>query len=616
MKDKNSQVRICSSLIMEKTLDSYIKSMKIGGEAPSKFHQTGSMLGKIVPRCIDSNAKVREICVNILKKILELACIYETLTIPDESLQWMKDLRTIKEKIMVDDCDEIVTMTQQIANIIAARLSNQQYVTFSKALLYNLNDSDGSASAGSALVLNFFIKIKGSEIFHAIPDLVKDSFHALKVCDNEGTRKNIYLSLVSLTKFHPKLVTAEMLLQPLPFDANVCEYWQSLTADESLTGTIIDNFLEIIFEVSPFEANNGSESEKSQKMLAHHPFAVMCALKEIIFSKDLSSKSEFKKRFASIFSTLLTTLATFINTIPTMVPQVQVDVEKIKIPSSANKNSKGTRFSFVPNRDIVKVNPAQIVIDTFIKLFDILENDQAKTVLQSFPQMASSNNLNHFMEFLTPLAVAIGNSCNINSGEMKEIIMDMCKYSTSTCDAHRIAIIGFYSQLIPLQPCGEISKTIMLHLTAALSDCNANVRAFCIKGLSFISALNKHDVEKYSELALAALLKGIDDFNANCFINIPLESLKGLSRVIESIPKDKLDLFEVSLTIRIRPFFDNQSIEIREAAILLFGDLCQQTKRKNDGSEISEALKEQLITNLFPFILHMSESESIIVRVS
>jgi hypothetical protein len=220
------------------------------------------------------------------------------------------------------------------------------------------------------------------------------------------------------------------------------------------------------------------------------------------------------------------------------------------------------------------------------------------------------------MEFLTPLAVAIGNSCNINSGEMKEIIMEMSKYSTSTCDAHRIAIIGFYSQLIPLQPCGEISKTIMLHLTAALSDCNANVRAFCIRGLAFISALNKHDVEKYSELALAALLKGIDDFNANCFINIPLESLRGLSRVIESIPKDKLDLFEVSLTIRIRPFFDNQSVEIREAAILLFGDLCHQTKVKNNGREISEALKEQLITNLFPFILHMSENESIIVRVN
>ncbi|KAG5684005.1 hypothetical protein PVAND_013258 [Polypedilum vanderplanki] len=617
MKDKNSQVRICAALIMEKTLDSYIKSVKIGCEAPSKFHQTGNMLGKIVPRCIDSNAKVREICVNNLKKILELACMYETLTIPDETMDWMKDLKAIREKITINDNDEIITMAKQIANIIALRLSSQQYVTFSKSLLYNLHDTDWSSSAGAALVLNFFIQVKGSEIFHAIPDLVKDSFHALTVCEYPGTKTNIYDALVSLTKFHPKLVCAEMLMQSLPFDKNVCEYWHTLTSDHNLTGIIIDNFLESIFEVPLYDNCQGSnekDNDKVQKVLAHYPFAVICALREIVFSKDDSSKAEFKSRFSLIFSMLLTTFASYINTIPSMTPPVQVDVEKIKVPSSASKNSKGTRFTFTPNREVAKVIPAQIVMDIFIKLMDILDYENIKTVLQSFPQMASSGNLNNFMEFLTPIAVAVGNTFNINSSEMKQIVQEMSKYTSSTIDAHRIAIIGFYSQLVPLNPCGDVSNTIMLHLTAALSDPNPSVRAFCIRGLAFVSALNQQDIEKYSELSLAALLKGIDDFNSNCFINIPLESLRGLSKVIESIPKEKLDLFEVSLTIRIRPFFDNQSVEIREAAILLFGDLCYQTKLKNNGSEISEALKEQLITNLFPFLLHMSENESIIVR--
>ncbi|XP_070495465.1 maestro heat-like repeat-containing protein family member 1 isoform X2 [Chironomus tepperi] len=613
LKDKNSQVKICAALIMEKTLDSYIKTVKIGCEAPSKFHQTGNMLGKIVPRCIDSNAKVREICVNILKKILELACIYETLTIADENTDWMKELKDIRDKITNNDNDEIIVLAQKLANIIAMRLSNQQYVTFSKALLYNLNDPDWSASAGAALVLNSFIQVKGSEIFHAIPDLVKDSFHALKVCDNSGTRTNIYLSLVSLTKFHPKLVCAEMLMQPLPYDENICEYWHSLTSDNNLTGTIVDNILETIYEVPPYDNITGSS--ETSKILTHSPFANICAFRELIFSKDKSSVSELKKRFAPIFSMLLTTLAAYINTIPSMVPPVQVDVEKIKVPSSASKNSKGTRFGFISNRDPVKVIPSQIVIDTFIKLMDILENENVKTVLQSFPQMSSSTNLNNFMEFLTPLAVGIASSHNINSSEMKDIIHDLSKYSSSTVDAHRIAFIGFFSQLVPLRPCGDISSTIMLHLTAALSDPVASVRAFCIRGLAYVSELNKHDIEKYSELSLAALLKGMDDFNASRFINIPLESLRGLSRVIKSIPKEKLDLFEVSLTIRIRPFFDNHSVEIRESAILLFGDLCYQTKLYQKGNDdISEALREQLITNLFPFLLHLCETESIIVR--
>ena len=615
MKEKNSQVRICASLIMEATLASYIKSMKIGGEAPSKFHQTGSMLGKVVPRCIDSSGRVREICVNVLKKILELACIYETLTIPDDTMPWMTDLKKIRDQITVEDNDAIIAMAKEIASIIALRLTNQQYVTFSKTLLYNMNDTDANASAGAALVLNYFIQLKGSEMFHAIPDLVKDSFHALKTCDNPNTKTNLYLSLVSLTKHHPKLVCAEMLLQPLPYDENVSEYWHSLTADNDLTGTIVDNFLETISEVAPYDQAPG-EAEKAQKVLTHQPFAVLCALKEIISSKDGSSGGEYKKRFAALFGMLLTMLATYTNTIPSMTPPVQVEVEKIKVPSSASKNNKGTRFSFIPNREVVKVNPALVVMDTFTKLMEVLGMEQIKNTLQMFPQLVSSSDLNNFSEFLPTLAVATGNTFSMNSSAMKEIIQALSKYMSSPCDPHRIAAIGFYSQVVPLKPCGEISSVIMLHLTAALSDPNPLVRGFCIRGLSFVGALTQHDIEKYSELALAALLKGIDDFNNNCFINIPLESLRGLSQVIEPIKKEKLDLFEVSLTIRIRPFFENQSIELRDAAILLFGDLCQQTRLKSKQIEVSEALNEQLLTNLFPFLLHLGENESIISRVS
>lgn len=615
MKEKNSQVRICASLIMEATLDSYIRTMKIGFEAPSKFHQTGSLLGKVVPRCIDSSGRVREICVNILKKILELACIYETLTIPDHSMQWMLDLQKIRDEITVDDNEEIITMAKDISGIIALRLTNQQYITFSKTLLYNMNDPDSNASAGAALVLNYFIQLKGSEMFHAIPDLVKDSFHALKTCDNTNTRMNLYLSLVSLTKHHPKLVCAEMLLQSLPYDENVSAYWHSLTAETDLTGIILDNFLETIFEVAPYDQAPG-ELEKLQKTLTYQPFAVLCALKEIISSKDGSSNGEFKKRFASLFGMFLTILATYTNTIPLMTPPVQVDVEKIKVPSSASKNNKGTRFSFHSNRDVVKVNPTNVVIDAFIRLIEVLGMEQIKNAIQMSPQLVSSTDLKNFSEFLPTLAIATGNYLSINSSAMKEIIQSLSKYMSSPCDPHRIAAIGFYSQVVPLKPCGEISSVIMLHLIGALSDPNPLVRGFCIRGLAFVGALNQHDIEKYSELALAALLKGIDDFNNDCFINIPLESLRGLSKVIVPIKKAKLDLFEVSLTIRIRPFFENQSIEIREAAILLFGDLCEQTRLKNPSKEISESLQEQLLTNLIPFLLHLGENESIISRVS
>lgn len=91
------------------------------------------------------------------------------------------------------------------------------------------------------------------------------------------------------------------------------------------------------------------------------------------------------------------------------------------------------------------------------------------------------------------------------------------------------------------------------------------------------------------------------------------------------------------MAIRLRPFFENLSSEIREAAVLLFGDLCrakheetvdsmmqmgrrehesdyQQQQPDNIGEHIPEALREQLLANFVTILLHMSELDAQIVR--
>lgn len=88
------------------------------------------MLGKIVPRCIDTSATVRQTSVDILKRILEISCIYETLTIADQTDEWFKDLSVIREDITTEDPKEIYQITGEISRIISARLSNFQYLQF------------------------------------------------------------------------------------------------------------------------------------------------------------------------------------------------------------------------------------------------------------------------------------------------------------------------------------------------------------------------------------------------------------------------------------------------------------------------------------------------------
>lgn len=48
------------------------------------------------------------------------------------------------------------------------------FFTFSKTLLAGLKDPEQSSAIGASVVLKFFIQQKGSELFHAVPDLVKE----------------------------------------------------------------------------------------------------------------------------------------------------------------------------------------------------------------------------------------------------------------------------------------------------------------------------------------------------------------------------------------------------------------------------------------------------------
>ncbi|XP_053688196.1 maestro heat-like repeat-containing protein family member 1 [Sabethes cyaneus] len=623
LKDRNNEVRICAGHVYNNTLDVYMRSMKIGCEAPSKFNQTGSLLGKIIPRCIDSNATVRQTAIEVLKKILEIACIYETLTIADNRIDWVKELDLIRDEIVTDDAKDIYRIAGQLANIIAQRLSSYQYVQFSKCLLYSLNDPEQSSAIGASVVLKFFMQVKGSEMFHAIPELVKECLHAVKICEVPKARSGVLKSMLALTKHHPKLVCNEVLGQSLPFEENVIDYWRTITLDAELTGIILDNFTGTVTTSCLYEQQHQDKPrDDSQKAVTLPPFTIICVLNEMFKCNEI--KSELKSRFTEIFCMLLSTVATYINLLPPCNHAYSQEGTNVAVPKSVKRGKpSATKDS--------KLIPCQIALDTFKTFLDTLEMQQIFNVLDVCPNLGTSTDLNSFIEILTPLSIATAGQVGINSTTMKQIVTTLSKYVSSPYDTQRIASTGFYSHLVPLKPCGDISSVIMLHLNSSLNDPNPLVRGLSIRGMAFLCSLTEHDIEKYAEMCLTALLKGIDDYNKNCFINIPLESMRGLSKILQTLPQDKFEMFQVSLAIRIKPFFENVSTELRESAILLFGDLCRpkmpaptagedqvpppnESGRLENGSSTSESLIEQMKANLCSLLLHLCEENNLIAR--
>lgn len=267
------------------------------------------------------------------------------------------------------------------------------------------------------------------------------------------------------------------------------------------------------------------------------PFAIHCTFREIFPVKEL--QSELKSRFPDLFSMLLTSLATYTN---------------LSAPASgANRNNGDntpvspprSKFGFNSSKEPTKLVPCQVVLDSFHALLINLDMEQIANVLSVCPNLSTNVDLGKFIELLTPMAVGLVRQLGIGSTQLSHTVQALTRSVASPYDPQRIAAVGLYSQLVPLRPTGDIASVIMLHLNSALTDPNVLVRGLCVRGLAFVAVLGEHEVDKYSEICLSALLKGVNDFNGDCAINVPLESMLGLSRILNALPREKLENFQV-----------------------------------------------------------------------
>lgn len=106
------------------------------------------------------------------------------------------------------------------------------------------------------------------------------------------------------------------------------------------------------------------------------------------------------------------------------------------------------------------MNPCQVVLDAFKAYLENIEMEQLAQVLTVHPHLASSSNLDKFMELLTPMAGALVGQLGMTSTAMEQVVDAIADKISSPYDTQRIAAVGLYSQLVPLKPTGELSAIV------------------------------------------------------------------------------------------------------------------------------------------------------------
>lgn len=67
---------------------------------------------------------------------------------------------------------------------------------------------------------------------------------------------------------------------------NIVEYWHLICSDGDLTGILLENFLQILSSSCLFEPNEPCVDR--QKIASVQPFAIFCALNEMMACKDIN----------------------------------------------------------------------------------------------------------------------------------------------------------------------------------------------------------------------------------------------------------------------------------------------------------------------------------------
>lgn len=146
----------------------------------------------------------------------------------------------------------------------------------------------------------------------------------------------------------------------------------------------------------------------------------------------------------------------------------------------------------------------------------------------------------------------------------------------SSHQRHRLAAIAFYAELIHQRASGKDLDGVIRGLTSALPDSSLLIRRIALKGLGALGDCDPRQLELLAPSVLDALIAGLEEDRRDLqdgSSGTAKEALEGLLRLVPVVPTAEVERLASRLALRIRPFFEHEMPQVREAAISLLAQL-------------------------------------------
>ncbi|XP_036821777.1 maestro heat-like repeat-containing protein family member 1 isoform X1 [Oncorhynchus mykiss] len=549
------------------------------------FHNLGSLLGRLAPRCTDPNPLVRRAAIDCIYTLLYIQLRYEgfSLDYKDDSVE---RLITLRESMDNPDHSVLYKTCSELAKIISKRLPQQQLNTLIFMLIEGLVDSQSNCSRASSVLLNTLLKNRGAGLQDLVSEMLEVLHIRLQMISEEQVKVSVAQSILILATQHLQTVINTLISYPLPFDSWSCEMWIALGADSKLASQIMEMLMEKLNIMVPYVDKKESMMRGGlTKVATSHPLAMTCALKEMMLNGQ--SQEAVVSLFPQLFSSLLVRLGSSVG---------------VTLPKDIN--SSGTNRKS-PTKLAAGFDVCGVAVEA---LRILLARAQLDHVVKPLDQEGAWDKMKDPQQHITGVTLLARAMAKHAGPRLPAIVECLCPCLNNIYECQRVTITAFFSELLNHHVVTELMMmdVLMNNMMERISDPSCTVRMLAVRGLGNIAVGSPEKVNKYAKELLAAMSSGMEEKD-DPGKRITLEAMSGLSKVLLYLDKKNVQLLVVYIFMKIKPFLESENDEIRCASIMLLGNL----SKFGSGEPV---FKDQIHNVLVSLLLHLSDPNLQVVK--
>ncbi|XP_064883625.1 maestro heat-like repeat-containing protein family member 1 isoform X2 [Oncorhynchus nerka] len=549
------------------------------------FHNLGSLLGRLAPRCTDPNPLVRRAAIDCIYTLLYIQLRYEgfSLDYKDDSVE---RLITLRESMDNPDHSVLYKTCSELAKIISKRLPQQQLNTLIFMLIEGLVDSQSNCSRASSVLLNTLLKNRGAGLQDLVSEMLEVLHIRLQMISEEQVKVSVAQSILILATQHLQTVINTLISYPLPFDSWSCEMWIALGADSKLASQIMEMLMEKLNIMVPYVDKKESMMRGGlTKVATSHPLAMTCALKEMMLNGQ--SQEAVVSLFPQLFSSLLVRLGSSVG---------------VTLPKDIN--SSGTHRK-IPTKLSSGFDVCGVAVEA---LRILLARAQLDHVVKPLDQEGAWDKMKDPQQHITGVTLLARAMAKHAGPRLPAIVECLCPCLNNIYECQRVTITAFFSELLNHHVVTELMMmdVLMNNMMERISDPCCTVRMLAVRGLGNIAVGSPEKVNKYAKELLAAMSSGMEEKD-DPGKRITLEAMSGLSKVLLYLDKKNVQLLVVYIFMKIKPFLESENDEIRCASIMLLGNL----SKFGSGEPV---FKDQIHNVLVSLLLHLSDPNLQVVK--